>query len=261
MTCSLLFVTDCPSLLCEELEDLETKDNEGNMRSRRRVGEEEVFSQREDEEAGEETEREEKEGEEEKKEEKVVSEKELMVTEGEEEEQVKPESRMDAEEALEVQTENNEIESTKETVADTQETKVSIEQKDEQKKSRKRRGKKQSEQVRNRRGAKDVVERFEEKKKAQEGPVMSSEESSALSEPSVGLMNSCDLSDSVYLGFGGTGLYCPPVPIPLLYSSQPPVPIQPAPPQPRGTKRPHSPLLPHSLPQQGTQPLEVRLHT
>ncbi|XP_047461467.1 homeobox protein NOBOX-like [Mugil cephalus] len=259
--CGLAEDFDCPSLLCEELEDLETKDNEGKMRGRRRVGEEEVFSKREDEEAGEETEREEKEGEE-KKEEKVVSEKELMATAGEEEEQVKPESRLDAEEALEVQIENSEIESTKETIADTQETEVtrSVEQKDEQKKSRKRRGKKQSEQVRNRRGGKDVGERFEEGNKAQGGPAMSLEESSALSEPSVGLINSCDLSDSVYLGIGATGLYCPPVPIPLLYSSQPPVPIQPAPPQPRGTKRPHSPLLPHSLPQQGTQPLEMEIN-
>uniref|UniRef100_A0AAQ6AQJ0 Homeobox domain-containing protein n=1 Tax=Amphiprion ocellaris TaxID=80972 RepID=A0AAQ6AQJ0_AMPOC len=254
---------DCPSLLCEELEDLETKNHQGKISSsrRRREKEEEVFSQREDEEAREEMGREEEEEGEEKKEKKVVSEKELVATEGEEEEQVKAESRLNAEEAQEVQMENKEIEDAKETMVDKQENKVtkSLEQKDEQKKSRKRRGKRQSEPVRNRRGAKGDGQRFEEgnKSQIQEVPATSSEESSALSESAIGLMNSCDLSDPVYLGFGGTGLYCPPVPIPLLYPSQPPV--QPAPPQPPRTKRPHSPLLPHSLPQQGPQPLEMEI--
>lgn len=221
-----------------------------------REGEEEVFNRREDEEAGEEAEREEKE-EEEKEKKVVVSEKELMATEGEEEEQVKPESRQRAEEAQEVQMEDNKTENNKETIADKPEDK---EEREEKKKSRKRRGKKQSERVRNRRGLKDVSERFEEEKRSQiqEVSAMSSGESSALSEPPIGLMNSCDLSDPVYLGCGSAGLYCPPAPIPLLYSSQPTVPIQPAPPQPHGTKRPHSPLPPHSLPQQGPQPLEVR---
>lgn len=109
---------------------------------------------------------------------------------------------------------------------------------------------------------KDGEEEKEEKQVGsmiQEVTVVSSEDSSALSEPPIGLRNSCDLDDPVYLGCGGTGLYCPPVPVPLLYSSQPPVPIQPAPAQPHGTKRPHSPMLPHSLPQQGPQPLEVRI--
>ncbi|XP_051246026.1 uncharacterized protein LOC127357706 [Dicentrarchus labrax] len=248
--CDLTEDFDCPSLLCEELEDLETKNNQGSMR--RSEGEEEVFNQREDKETG----REEKEEEREKK---VVSEKELMVTEGEEEEQVKLESRLAAEEAQEVQMDDK-IENNEETIADKQEDKEpkGLEERDEKKKSRKRRGKKQSERVRNRRGLKDVSEWFEEEKK-QEVLVVSSEESSTLSEPPIGLMNSCDLSDPVYLGCGGTGLYCPPVPVPLLYSSQPPVPIQPAPPQPHGTKRPHSPLLPHSLPQQGPQPLEMEI--
>ncbi|XP_044192521.1 uncharacterized protein LOC122970443 [Thunnus albacares] len=259
--CDLAADFDCPSLLCEELEDLEAKSDQGRTQMRRRDGEEEVFSQGEDEEAGEETEREEKEGEAEEEKKVVVSERELIATEGEEEEQVKPESRPEAEE---VQMGNNTIENNNETIADKQEDKEtqSSEEKDEQKKSRKRRGKKQTERVRNKRGLKDVSDRFEEEKKSQtqEVSVMSSEESSALSEPHVGLMNSCDLSDPIYLGCGGTGLYCPPVPIPLLYSSQPPGPIQPAPPQPRGTKRPHSPpLLPHSVPQQGPQPLEMEI--
>ncbi|XP_059206718.1 homeobox protein NOBOX-like isoform X2 [Centropristis striata] len=247
--------TDCPSLLCEELEDLETKNDQA--RQRRREGEEEVFNQREDEKSGEETDREDKEGEEKEKT-VVMSEKELIATEGEEEEQVKPESGPGAEEAQEVQME--EVEK-KETMADKREDKKTktLEEKDEKRKSRRRRGKKQSERVRNRRGLKDVSERFEEEKESQIQEMMSSEESLALSEPPIGLMNSCDLSDPVYLGCGGTGLYCPPVPLPLLYPSQPPVPIQPAPPQPHGTKRPHSPLLPHSVPQHGPQPLEMEI--
>lgn len=234
---------------------METKNDQERMR-RRGEGEEEVFNQREDKEPGEEAEREVKEGEEEEKERKV-SEKELMATEGEEEEQVKPESRLEVEEEQEVQREGDEFENNKETIADKRQSKdaKSLGAKDEQKKSRKRRGKKQNERVKNRRGAKDVGERIEEEKhnQIQEVTVMSSEESSTLSEPPFGLMNSSDLSDPIYLGCGGTGMYCPPVPIPLLYSSQPPIPIQPAPAQPHGTKRPHSPLLP----QQGPQPLEV----
>ncbi|XP_038581462.1 uncharacterized protein LOC119907854 isoform X2 [Micropterus salmoides] len=244
--CDLAEDFDCPSLLCEELVDLQTKNGQGSMRRRRRrrEGEEDVFNQSEDEEA----------------ERKllllkvVVSEEELMATDGEEEEQVKPESRLGTEEAREVQ---------KGTMADKQEDKdtKSLEEKDVKKKSRKRRGKKLSERVRNRKALKDAGERFEEDKKSQiqEASVMSSEESLALSVPPIGLMNSCDLSDPVYLCSGETGLYCPPAPIPLLYSSQPPVPFQAAPPQPHGTKRPYSPLLPHSLPHQGPQPLEMEI--
>ncbi|XP_030268463.1 uncharacterized protein nobox isoform X1 [Sparus aurata] len=255
---------DCPSLLCEELEDLETKNSRGIMGKRRRDGKGEVFNQREDEEAGGETGSENKDGEEEKEKQVVMSEKEVMETEGEEEEeQEKLESRQGVDDAQEVQMEENKIKNNEETITATQEDKDTkgLEEIDEKKKSRKRRGKKQSERVRNSRSLKDVSERFEEEKSSmiQEVTAVSSEDSSALSEPPIGLMNSCDLSDPVYLGCGGTGLYCPPVPVPLLYSSQPPVPIQPAPAQPHGTKRPHSPMLPHSLPQQGPQPLEMEI--
>ncbi|TDH04217.1 hypothetical protein EPR50_G00149560 [Perca flavescens] len=215
---------DCPSLLCEEL-------------------------------AGEETDREDMEGEEEKEKNKK-EENELITTDGEEEEQVKPESMLEAEEAQGGQMEDKN--DNKQTIADKQQDREtqSLEEKDEKKKRGKKRGKKQSERVINKRSLKAVSElRFEEKKESQiqEVSVMSSEESSALSEPPIGLMNSCDLSDPVYLGCGGTGLYCPSAPLPLLYSSQPPVPIQPAPPQPHGTKRPRSP------PQQGPQPLEMEI--
>lgn len=237
---------------------METKKDQGRMQMRRSDGEEEMFSQGEDEEPGEDTEREEKKEEAEEEKKVVASERDVMATEGEEEEQVKPESGLEVEE---VQMESNTEGNKNESIADKQDDTQSFEEKDEQKKNRKRRVKKQTERVRNKRGFKDVSDRFEEEKKSQTQQVsgMSSEESSALSEPHIGLMNSCDLSDPIYLGCGGTGLCCPPVPIPLLYSSQPPGPLQPAPPQPRGTKRPHSPVLPHSVTQQGPQPLEVRI--
>lgn len=228
---------------------METKNDQG-----RRRGQQEAFNQSEDEEA----EREEKEGEEEK--ERKMSEKELMATEGEEEEQAKPKSRLEVKEAHEVQMEDNKFENNKETVAEKQKSKETkcLQQKNENKKSRRRRGKKQNEKVKNRRGAKDFSERAEEETIQMQEVSVNSDESSALSEAPLALVNSSDLSDPIYLGCGATGMYCPTVPIPLLYSSQPPIPIQPAPPHPQGTKRPHSPLLPHSLPQQGAQPLEVR---
>ncbi|XP_060916312.1 uncharacterized protein LOC132991548 isoform X1 [Labrus mixtus] len=259
--CDLAEDFDCPSLLCEELEDLETKKDQGSTRKRRREEEEgEVFNKGEDEEAGEETELEEKEG---KRDRKVfVSEKELMTaTEGEEEEQVKPESGPGVEEAQEVQMEDNTIENNVDTIAEKQEDKETkgLKEKDEKKKSKKRRGKAQSERVRNRRNLKDVAERFEGEKRGQLQDVSatSSEGSLVLSEPPIGLINTCDLSDPVYLGCGGTGLYRQTVPVPLLYSSQAPVPIQPAPPHPLETKRPHSSPLPCSLPQQGRWPPEM----
>ncbi|XP_068432259.1 homeobox protein NOBOX isoform X2 [Clinocottus analis] len=268
--CDVAEEFDCSRLLCEELEDLETKIYQGRRLREEEEEEEEqeeqeekeggqgVFNQCVDEEAGEKTDR--GEGDEEKEKKVVGSEKEPMATEGEEEEQVKPESGHRAEEAQEVQMEDKKI---KETIADEPEDKEtkSLEKRDEKKKSRKRRGKKQSEQVRKGRSLKVVSERLEQETESQKQEVsaMNSEESSSLSEPPIGLMNSCDLSDPVYLGCGGMGLFCPAAPLPLLYSSQPPVSIQPAPPQPHGTKRPHSPPLPHSLHQQGPQPLEMEI--
>lgn len=237
---------------------METKDDQGCKRRRRREGgkKEGVFKEKEDEEA--EEEKKEKEGQRKKK----VFVWEMIATEGEEEEQVRLECGPGAEEAQEVQMEDNRIENNEEKSLEKQEDKETkgLKGKDERKKSRKRRGKNQSEYVRNRRNLKDVTERFDEEKRSQtqEVCVMSSKGSLALSEPPIGLMSTCDLSDPVYLGCAGTGMYHPPVPVPLLYSSQAPVLIQPGPPQPKGTKRPHSPPLPHSVPQQGPQPLEVR---
>uniref|UniRef100_H3DHW4 Matrilin 1 n=1 Tax=Tetraodon nigroviridis TaxID=99883 RepID=H3DHW4_TETNG len=86
----------------------------------------------------------------------------------------------------------------------------------------------------------------------QEVSAVSSEDGSALSEPPAAPMNSCDLSDPAYLG-----LYCPP--LPTLYSAQPPAPMQPAPPQAQGSRRPPSTLLAHSLPPPGPQPLEMEI--
>ncbi|XP_054619262.1 homeobox protein unc-4 homolog [Dunckerocampus dactyliophorus] len=132
------------------------------------------------------------------------------------------------------------------------------EEKTEQKKSRRTRGKKSSERMRNRKLRKDATEEDEEEKK-QEVVRMSWEESSALTEPPVGLMSTCDLAEPLYLGCGGSGLYCPPVQVPMLYSSQNPVPIQPPPPAQHGTKRPPSPFLTHTASQQDLEPLEMEI--
>ncbi|XP_029918886.1 histone-lysine N-methyltransferase 2B [Myripristis murdjan] len=250
---------DCPSLLCEELEDFDNGDNLQRSRREGGVDEEESFSQTE--EGGQEREQEE-DGEEEDKGTKVsdTSAKNVIETEGEEEERGKPESGPKAEEAQEVQMEDK-TENDEETISDKQEEKETngLEEKDDQKKSRKRRGKRPSERARSKRGLRDVSERAEAERKGQEVPELSSQEGSSLPEPPAGLMNSCDLSDPVYLSCGGAGLYCPPVPIPLLYNAQRQVPIQPAPPQPHGTKRPHSPPLPHTLPLPAPQPLEMEI--
>nr|XP_040043934.1 homeobox protein NOBOX-like [Gasterosteus aculeatus aculeatus] len=249
---------DCSRLLCEELEDLETKIYQ-RRRTRRwqRDGgeEEEVFNQRKDEEARVEEGREQG-GEETEK--VVVSEKQRMAAEGEEEE-AEEEYTYVAEETQEVQVEHK-VENIKETVAQEPEDKDtrSPEKSTEKKKSRKRRGRKPSERVRNRRSLKDVSERFVEEKESrtQEASAVNSEERSSPSEPPVGLIGSCDLSDPVDLAYEGTG---PHFPLPPPYSSQPPASIQPAPPQPDGTKRPHSPLPPVRVHQQGLQPLEMEI--
>lgn len=233
---------------------METKNEQGSVRSRRRR-EEEIEG------VGEDT----AQKKEEEKEKKAVPGKEVLAVEGEEK-QVKLGAVLGVEEAQEVQVED-EFESNKEAVADEQEGKErkDLEERDEKKKSRKRRGRKQSERVRNRRGSKCASEQHEEKNRSQtqEVSAMSSEDSSALSEPSIGLMNTCDLTDPVHMGCGATGMYCPPlpVPVPLLFSSQPPAPIQQVPSQPYGTKRPHSPLLLHTLPQLGLQPFEVGINS
>ncbi|TWW65182.1 uncharacterized protein LOC130518658 isoform X2 [Takifugu flavidus] len=132
----------------------------------------------------------------------------------------------------------------------------SSDERDEKKRSRKRKGRKLSERGRNRKCFKRVSEQQEEKNTVQtrEMLAVSSEDSPALSEPPVGVLNSCDLSDPLDMGSGVTG-----PPVPTLCSSQPPVSIQPALPQLHGTKRPLSPLLPHTLPQPRPQPLEMEI--
>lgn len=205
-----------------------------------------MSNQRGNEEAREETEHEETNGGEEKEENKVVESEKEPTVRGDEE--VKPRRSLKDGESQDVQLEDKET--------DKRETKT---KKGEQKKSRKRRGKKQSEPVRNRRAGKDACKKKKEEEEqrgdTQEAPVTTSEENPALLEPSISLLSNCDLSDQVYLGFDGTEMYCPPAPLP--YSSQPPVPIQPAPPQSHRTKRPRSPPQPHSLPLQTSQ-AEVR---
>ncbi|XP_030601007.1 uncharacterized protein LOC115791059 isoform X2 [Archocentrus centrarchus] len=82
------------------------------------------------------------------------------------------------------------------------------------------------------------------------------EEEQVKSESNLGAKRD-DLSQPVCPGLQVTGLHCPPVPTPLLYSSQPPVSIQTTFSQPPNNQRPHSSFLPHSDPQQGPEALEM----
>uniref|UniRef100_A0A3B5PS80 NOBOX oogenesis homeobox n=1 Tax=Xiphophorus maculatus TaxID=8083 RepID=A0A3B5PS80_XIPMA len=233
----------------------------------REEGDENALNQRDNDETRGETAHEERnEGEKNGKNKVVVSEKELMETK--EVEQVKPERSLQAEDeaaAQDVKKQDKETEISSETIVDkrARKNKKVTEKKTVQKKSRKRRGKKQNEHVKTRKGGKKVVGvMLEEEKKSgtQEVSVTASEESSIQFDPSIGLISSCELSDSVYLGMETTGLYCPPVPVPVLYPAQPPVPIQSAaPPSHGGTKRPHSPSQPHCLPQKSPQPLQIEI--
>lgn len=241
---------------------METNDGKEKMGRKRKEAYEKSLNQGDTEETREEMEHEERnEGEENEENKVIVSEKELM------EEQLKPERSLEAEEemAQDVQMEDKETEISKETIFDKQQSKNQkvTEKKNEPKKSRRRRGKKQNDHVRTRQGGKEEVgEKLEEEKKSQtqEISVMSSEENSTQFEASVGLISSCELSDPVYLGIGATGLYAPPVPVPVLFPSQPPGPIQSTAPQSHGTKRPHSPSEPPSLPQQSAHPLQVKYY-
>ncbi|XP_017276854.1 homeobox protein NOBOX isoform X2 [Kryptolebias marmoratus] len=232
--CNLAEDFDTPSLLCEELEDSETNNAQETTSGRRGEGDEEASNQRGNEEAREETEREGTNGGEEKRGDEVVASEKEPTVRG-----------------------DGEAEACRVAAADRKETKVT--KKTEPKKSRKRRGKKQNEQVRSRRAGNRKEEEEEERGQAQDASAVPSEENPALLEPSISLLSHCDLSDQVYLGFEEAGMYCPPVPVPLLYSSQPPVPIQPDPPPSHRTKRPRSPPPPHGLPQQSSQALEMEI--
>lgn len=223
-------VADCPSLLCEELEDGETKSSQRCNKRLRKEGEVQlqILQHRDDEAAAQEVAQE--------KEQEVRGIK-VLAAETEEKQVALDASRGE----------------TQEEGKDRQ----SSDKRDERKRNRKRKGRKQSERGRHRKCLKRCTEQQEENNRSQtqEMSAVSSEDSSPLSEPPAGLMSSCDLSEPVFMGCGVTGLCCPPVP--MLCSSQAPVSVLPAPPQPHGTKRPPSPLLPHGLPLPGPQPLEV----
>ncbi|XP_055013472.1 histone-lysine N-methyltransferase 2B-like [Boleophthalmus pectinirostris] len=133
------------------------------------------------------------------------------------------------------------------------EHKEACDDKDEQKRGRKRRSKKQNERSRCKKSCKVVDD-----KGMTENPAQELEKSPAdpSLEPTDGLMDSSELADPMS-GMWSIGMYRPPVPM-ALYSSQPPLPIQPTPLAPQGTKRPHSPYL-HSVPQTNPQPLEMEI--
>ncbi|CAL9691406.1 unnamed protein product [Knipowitschia caucasica] len=219
---------DCPSLLCEEHEDLETRNcqpldkkkdevqlfNYNN--SRKQTGDNEQSANSENNQEG-------------------------------------PESQAaEVESAGGADKDNINHESTIQKVDD-KETESSFEA--EPNRGRKRRGKKQPERVRCKRKCKAVNNKESIKETvAQEPELLSGCPVEPSLEPSVGLTNSSELADPLYLSGGASGVYCPPIPISLLYS-QPLVPIQPAPPALQAT---HHPYL-HSVPQTNSQPLEMEI--
>lgn len=238
-------VADCPSLLCEELQDEGTKNSQRCNKRLGKLGEvqQQILQQRDEEEEAQQVAREQEQEVRGKKAESSV-----VAAETEEEEVRLDTSQGGEDEQVDGRTEANQVRETHEEDKDTK----SSDKRDERKRNRKRKGRKPSERGRNRKQFKRVSERQEQSSRSQtqEVSAVSSEDGSALSEPPAAPMNSCDLSDPAYLG-----LYCPP--LPTLYSAQPPAPMQPAPPQAQGSRRPPSTLLAHSLPPPGPQPLEV----
>uniref|UniRef100_A0A3P9LCI8 Homeobox domain-containing protein n=1 Tax=Oryzias latipes TaxID=8090 RepID=A0A3P9LCI8_ORYLA len=248
--CDLAEAFDCPSLLCEELEDLETRNSQDKISEKRTEEDEKEFGQGHDEEDGEDTKWKKRSSEEVGSENKVIGSEEPTAAQKEEEAlwQVKPDGGLEPKEAVQM----NNLKITKETNPDkeTEEKKCP--------KGRKRRSKRQSEHGRNKRGTKDAKKLEEEKGQMQEMLLTCSEESLALLEPSDAQMNSYDLTDPVYLNFGGAGPYCPHPPVhPSLHPSQASVPMQPAAPHSQGSIGSHCSPLSHSFPQHGSQPLEV----
>lgn len=240
-------VADCPSLLCEELEDEETKNSQRCNKRRRKEGEvqQQILQQRDDEEAAQEV------AQEKEQEVRGIKDESKVLTAESEGRAV----RLDARQEVEDVRADDRAESNQETeTREEEKERKSSEKRDGRKMSRKRKGRKQIERGRNQKHVKRLSGQQEENSRSQtqEVSAVSSEDSS---EPLVPLMDSCDLPDPVHTGCGLAGLCCPPVA--TLSSSQPPASTQPGPAQPHGTTRPLSPLLAHSLPQPGPQPLEV----
>ncbi|XP_055081293.1 uncharacterized protein LOC129456658 [Periophthalmus magnuspinnatus] len=227
---------DCPSLLCEEQEDLEPMNDQPVDRKREEEEEEDrgerLFNQINN---REQTGHNEQAGNSENNEEEPDRTESKAVAGAEEED--------GSADGADKDINNNEKMEDKETCED----------KDEQKRGRKRRSKK-NERSRCKKSCKVVDDKELTKNPAQELEKCPADPSL---EPTVGLMNSSELTDPIYLGCGASGVYCPPVAL-ALYSSQPPVQIQPAPPAPQATKRPHSPYL-HSVPKTNPQPLEMAI--
>ncbi|XP_036947858.1 mucin-3A-like isoform X3 [Acanthopagrus latus] len=250
---------DCPSLLCdEELEDLETKNSRG-ITGKRRDGEGEVFNQREDEEAGGETGSENKD--EEDKETQAGSKHEVTAVSLEDssalsEPPIGVMSSHDLSDTVHLGCEGTWLycPPVPAPVMYSSQPPVppcspmlphGLPEQGPQPLER------EDEEAGGETGSENKDGQEEKKKETQTGSkhevtAVSSEDSSALSEPPIGVMSSRDHSDTVHLGCEGTWLYCPPVPAPVMYSSQPPVP-------------PHSPMLPHSPPEQGPQPLKMEI--
>ncbi|XP_057684267.1 homeobox protein unc-4 homolog isoform X1 [Corythoichthys intestinalis] len=115
-----------------------------------------------------------------------------------------------------------------------------------QKKSRRTRTKKPNERPKKKRGQKDTIE--DEAKVVPTSP----EEKSALMEPPVPLVTTCDLPEPVITDCAGLGMHGPPSPIPQVDSPMNAV-------QPAATKRPPSPPFPQSVSHHSLEPLEMEI--
>lgn len=217
---------DCPSLLCEEQENLETKTEEdGGEVLPHQINEIDLARVNEVEE----------------KSENNKEEKEPVVQEF----VAECESRGPHEEHEHKDTNDQ---SASENIQEKEPE--TLEDNEEQKRGRKRRGKKPNDRTRGKKPCKGVNNKVETEKTAQEV-------SRTSPSRSVGLVNSRELAENpIYLGCGTSGLYCNAAPV--LYSSHPPVPIQPKPSKHTAThtatKRPQSLHL-----QSSSQPLEMEI--
>ncbi|KAK7899143.1 hypothetical protein WMY93_019996 [Mugilogobius chulae] len=233
---------DCSSLLCEEQEDLETRNYQPVDRRREEEGEgETLFNQIKNR----------KQIEDYEQAEKSENNKE-KPDQGESKSLEKADEKVGSAGGADKDIINNEP--TTEKMVDNESIEESIEWKDEQKRGRKRRNKKQNERSRCK---KSKVISVKGVTKISTQDLEKNLLDSSL-EPTVGLMDSSELADSIYLGRGASGVYCPPVTLPVLFS-QPPVPIQPAPPALQGPTQLNSPHL-HTASQINPQHLEMEIN-
>lgn len=206
---------DCPSLLCEEQENFETKNEEDGADVPNQINE--TYKAHVNEHNN--------------KEEKNPDVQE-SVAECESRSPHEEQNQTDAEDQLASKKLNDRTEQ--------------LEDNEEQKRGRKRRGKKQNDRTKGKKPCKGVNNnKVETEKNTQEVSTTS---------PSRSVDCSASAEKPIYLGCGTSRLYCNSAPMPLLYSSNAPVAIQPKHPKHTGTKRPPTLQL-----QSSTQPLKMEM--